>query len=101
MVYLFDKNKEAMLDFDNDDVRPYFSLENVIKKATKEDVKPHLELQDKEDALLPNDENEQLINKNDNNNIINNNDDDKNIIINDNDNQNKVINDVEDNADEE
>ena len=31
MVYLFDKNKEAMLDFDNDDVRPYFSLENVIK----------------------------------------------------------------------
>ena len=30
MVYLFDKNKEAMLDFDNDDVRPYFSLENVI-----------------------------------------------------------------------
>ena len=77
------------------------SLENVIKKATKEDVKPHLELQDKEDALLPNDENEQLINKNDNNNIINNNDDDKNIIINDNDNQNKVINDVEDNADEE
>ena len=31
MVYLFDKHKEAMLDFDDDDVRPYFSLENVIK----------------------------------------------------------------------
>ena len=77
------------------------SLENVIKKATKEDVKPNVELQDKEDALLPNDENEQLINKNDNNNIINNNDDDKNIIINDNNNKNKVINEAEDNIDEE
>ena len=60
------------------------SLENVIRKATKEDVKAAVELQGKEDALLPDEEKEHLINKNnDNNNIINNID-------------NKAINDVED-----
>ena len=85
----------------------YNTLENVIKKATKEDIKPEVELQGKEDALLPNDENEHLINKNDdnNNNILINNDNknsDNNIIINDNDNKNKIINDNEgDDKDEE
>ena len=83
------------------------SLENLIKKATKEDIRTEVELQGKEDALLPNDENEQLINKkdddnnddenknnNENNNIINNNDN-NNIIVNDNNNENKSINVVE------
>ena len=65
------------------------SLENVIRKATKEDVKAAVELQGKEDALLPDEEKEHLINKNnDNNNIINNID-------------NKAINDVEDNNNNE
>ena len=47
------------------------SLENVVKKATKEDAKPQLELQGKEDALLPDDEKDQLINNNDDKNNIN------------------------------
>ena len=47
------------------------SLENIVKKATKEDAKPQLELQGKEDALLPDDEKDQLINNNDGKNEIN------------------------------
>ena len=66
------------------------SLENVVKKATKKDAMPELELQGKEDALLPEDEKEHLINKNnrDSNNIINNVDDGEN----NNDNNNLLIN---------
>ena len=48
------------------------SLENIVKKATKEDAKPQLELQGKEDALLPDDEKDQLINNNDGKNGKNN-----------------------------
>ena len=66
------------------------SLENVVKKATKKDAMPELELQGKEDALLPEDEKEHLINKNDrdSNNIINNVDDGENNT----DNNNLLIN---------
>jgi palmitoyltransferase len=63
------------------------SLENVIKRASKKDAKDVkqeiVELQGKEgeDALLPDEENEQLI-KNDNKNIKNDNIDNNNIINN-------------------
>ena len=72
------------------------SLENIIRKASKKDAKDVkqeiVELQGKEDedALLPNEENEQLL-KNDNKNIKNDNIDNNNII-----NNTIAINDVGD-----
>ena len=62
------------------------SLENLVKRATKNlDIKPALELQGKEDALLPDEDKEQFIKTDNNNDLINNNieekiNDDKNNI---------------------
>ena len=79
------------------------NLENIVNKVAKgEDKSELVELQGKEDALLPNDENEQLI-KNDNNikddnNIINNEDNNNNIINNENNNNIPInANESEDN----
>ena len=66
------------------------SLENIVRKSKKEEIKPEVELQGKEDALLPDEEKEHLIKNDDqnnnniifniNNNIIENNDNDNNKI---------------------
>ena len=66
------------------------SLENIVRKSKKEEIKPEVELQGKADALLPDEEKEHLIKNDDqnnnniifniNNNIIENNDNDNNKI---------------------
>ena len=69
------------------------SLENLVKKATKEKVNLQVELQKKNDALLPEDEKEHNIN---NNNIIDNNEDEgpKNQLLEN--NNNNSMNDIKD-----
>ena len=68
------------------------SLENFVKKATKEKVNLQVELQGKNDALLPEDEKEHNIN---NNNIIDNEDEGpKNQLLEN--NNNNSLNDIKD-----
>ena len=73
------------------------SLENVVRKSKKEEIKPEVELQGKEDALLPDEERENLIKNDDqnNNNIIFN--INNNIIENNNNDNNKIIEEKDNN----
>ena len=91
------------------------SLETIVRKSKKEEIKPEVELQGKEDALLPDEEKEHLIKNDDqnnnniifniNNNIIENNDNDNNKIEkkdsidvgHENNANKKPINEIEDN----